>query len=72
MARMKLFQMEIHRRRDGRVVLAHFPSEDAAIAHIKENFGNWEIRSLVEITQPAHFQIADSDPLEEARGARRR
>jgi hypothetical protein len=69
---MRLFQLEVHRGRDGRVLLAHFPSEDEALAHIKEEFTGWEIRSLVEITQRAHFQIADLDPSEGPRPARRR
>ena len=59
---MKLFQMELHRgRRDGRVVLAHFPTRDEALAHIEKIFAGWEIRHLVEITQKAHFEIADGD-----------
>jgi hypothetical protein len=72
MAVMRLFHMQIHRRRDGKVVLAHFSSQDEAIEHIKETFPGWEIRSLVEITQAAHFQIADLDALEAPRGSRRR
>ncbi len=62
---MRLFQMEIHRvrGRDGRVILAHFPSEEEAVKHVQDKFTGWEIRNLVEITQSAHFQVAD---LEEA------
>ena len=70
---MRLFQMEVHRgRKDGRVVLAHFQTQEEAVAHVQKKFSGWEIRSLVEITQPAHFQIADLEPLEEPRGVRRR
>jgi broad specificity phosphatase PhoE len=69
---MRLFQMEVHRGRDGRVLIAHFPSEDEALAHIKEEFSGWEIRSLVEITQRAHFHIADLDLSEAPRGSRKR
>ena len=70
---MRLFQLEVHRgRKDGRVILAHFATQEEAVDHVREKFSGWEIRSLVEITQPAHFQIADLDPLEEPRGSRRR
>ncbi|HEX2648927.1 MAG TPA: hypothetical protein VHN19_03210 [Burkholderiales bacterium] len=56
---MKLFQMEVRRQKDGRVILAHFPSQEEAVSHVKAKFTGWEIRNLVEITQSAHFQIAD-------------
>jgi hypothetical protein len=56
---MKLFQMEVHRTRDGRVLLCHFPTQEDALAHVKKKFYGWEIRNLVEITQAAYFQIAD-------------
>jgi len=43
------------------VLLAHFPTEEEAVNHVKAKFGGWEIRNLVEITQKAHFEIADLD-----------
>ena len=56
---MKLFQMEVRRQKDGCVILAHFPSQEEAVDHVKSKFSGWQIRNLVEITQKAHFQIAD-------------
>jgi hypothetical protein len=58
---MRLFQMEVRpaRGRDGRVIVAHFPTEEEALEHVKKKFAGWEIRNLVEITQSAHFQVAD-------------
>lgn len=59
---MKLFQMEVHRgRKDGRVILAHFPSREEALDHVQKKFAGWEIRNLVEITQKAHFQISGEE-----------
>ena len=67
---MRLFQMELRngRGRDGRVILAHFPTEEEAVRHVKAKFSGWEIRHLVEITQRAHFQIADLEPVEGSPG----
>jgi len=61
MTGMKLFQMEVHRRRDGRLLLAHFATLEDALRHVKERFSGWEIRNLVEITQPAYFEVADPE-----------
>ena len=59
---MKLFQMQLHRgRTDTRVILAHFPSQKEALEHVNGKFAGCEIRNLVEITQPAHFVIADAE-----------
>ena len=59
---MKLFQMEVRRgRKGGRVVLAHFPTRDEALEHVQKVFAGSEIRNVVEITQRAHFEIADGD-----------
>ena len=58
---MKLFQMEVHRSRDGRVLLCHFPTQEEALEHVRQKFSGWEIRNLVEITQRAHFGISDLD-----------
>ena len=53
--------MEVRRKKDGRVILAHFPSREEALHHVQDKFAGWEVRNLVEITQKAHFEIADGD-----------
>ena len=58
---MKLFQMEVYRLNDGRVLLAHFPNRRDALGHIEKTFDGWEVRNVVEITQPAHFELAELD-----------
>ena len=57
---MKLFQMQVHRgRKDTHVVLVHFPTQKDALEYVNGKFAGCEIRNLVEITQPAHFMVAD-------------
>ena len=43
------------------MVLAHFPTRDEALEHVQKVFAGSEIRNVVEITQRAHFEIADGD-----------
>lgn len=54
--------MEVRRQKDGRVILVHFPTQEEAVDHVRAKFPGWQIRNVVEITQKAHFHIADGDP----------
>jgi hypothetical protein len=56
---MKLFKMDIVRRRRGKELIAHAPSELAAKAHVARKFPGWTIEHCVHISRAAHFVIAD-------------
>jgi hypothetical protein len=59
---MHLFKMQIDRKREGRELVVHADSPEAATAHVRRRFSGWEITDCIEILGEAHFTIALLEP----------
>jgi hypothetical protein len=55
---MKLFKIDIDRGRDGRALVVHAETEEAALAHVRGRFRGWSVSQLIEILGEAHFTVA--------------
>lgn len=58
---MKLFKVEIERKREGRDLVVHAEEEEDALARVRAKYTGWTIGRCDEVVGEAHFTIAFAD-----------
>jgi hypothetical protein len=59
---MRLFKMQVERKREGREIVVHAETEEEAIAHAMKRYAGWHVTQCVEIVGEAHFTVAFLEP----------